>query len=317
MDNTATIAKTHTARGKSEISWGWMAVALLAHTAWGAYPVLARYLQTVSGLPSMALLAIGNLIAVALLLPFVYRQIRLSQLRSPVLWGFTLVVVLRAITNILSARFTLAIYVQLITLMTPLMVALLSAGLFGERLPPFTLPAIGLSLVGSLLMMSGDISGQGLALGLSSSDLLGIALAICSMACLAFYMILVPRTVKETLPGEAVLLMQLVALTVTSGAISALVGEDLGRFAMIGPQDWLAFGVFVLFVLIGANMGQIMSLRHLGAPLVSSTMAWRLISALALGALLLGERLTSLWQVLGAVIVLVTITVYLRRQRRA
>ncbi len=46
-------------------------------------------------------------------------------------------------------------------------------------------------------------------------------------------------------------------------------------------------------------------------------MAWRLISALALGALLLGERLTSLWQVLGAVIVLVTITVYLRRQRRA
>jgi drug/metabolite transporter (DMT)-like permease len=316
MDKATTLGAARTARGRAEIPWGWMGVALLAHTAWGAYPVLARYLQTVSALPSMALLGIGNLIAVALLLPFVHRHIKLSYLRSPVLWGFTLVVVLRAITNILSARFTLAIYVQLITLMTPLLVALLSAGIFRERLPPFTLPAIGLSIIGSLLMMGGDLGVRGLALSLSGSDLLGIGLALCSMVCLAFYMILVPRTVKETLPAEAVLLMQLLALTVTSGAASLLVGEDLGRFAALGPQDWLAFAAFVLFVLLGANMGQILSLRHLGAPLVSSTMAWRLVSALALAALLLGERLTSPWQILGAVIVLVTITLYLRRQRR-
>ena len=45
-------------------------------------------------------------------------------------------------------------------------------------------------------------------------------------------------------------------------------------------------------------------------------MAWRLIATLTLAALLLGEQLTSLWQVLGAAIVLVTITVYLRRQLR-
>jgi drug/metabolite transporter (DMT)-like permease len=166
-------------------------------------------------------------------------------------------------------------------------------------------------------MMSGDLGGQGLALSLSSSDLLGIGLALCSMFCLALYMILVPRTVKETLPGEAVLLMQLVALTLTSGAVSLLAGEDLSRFAAIGPLDWAVFAAFVLFVLLGANVGQIMSLRHLGAPLVSSTMAWRLISALGLAALLLGERLTSPWQILGVVIVLATITIYLRRQRRA
>lgn len=297
-------------------SWAWMGVALLAHTGWGLYPVLARYLQTVSDLPSMALLGLGNLIAVLIYAPFVVGRLNLRFLRSPVIWGFALVVVLRAITNLLAARFTLAIYVQLITLMTPLLVALLSAGLFREKLPPYTWPAIGLSILGSLLMMSGDIGGHGLALSLGGGDLLGIGMAFVSALCLSLYMILVPRTVKEAVPGEGVLLVQLVTLSVVTGTISLLIGEDLGRFAAIGPSDWLAFAAFVTLVLLGANLGQIAALRHLGAPLVSSTMAWRLLATLALAALLLGERLTSLWQVVGAAIVLVTITAYLRRQRR-
>ncbi|NTU83343.1 MAG: DMT family transporter [Chloroflexales bacterium] len=294
-----------------------MGAALFAHTAWGAYPVLARYLQTVSHIPSMALLALGNLLALAAFAPFVLGRFDRRFLRSRALWGFTLVVVLRAITNVLSARFTLAIYVQLITLMTPLVVALLSAALFRQRLPPFTWPAIGLSLAGSLLMMSGDIGGHGVRMALTGSDLLGIGLACASMLCLSLYMILVPRTVKDAVPGEAVLLMQLLALTVTTGAISLAIGEDWGRYAALSPSDWAIYGAFVVFVLLGANLAQIASLRQLGAPLVSSTMAWRLVATLALAALLLGERLSSLWQILGAVVVLATISAYLRRQRRA
>jgi drug/metabolite transporter (DMT)-like permease len=292
-----------------------MFVALLAHTGWGAYPVLARYLQTVSVLPSMALLGLGNLFALLIFAPFVWRRVDARFLRSPVIWGFALVVVLRAITNLLAARFTLAIYVQLITLMTPLLVALLSAGLFRERLPAFTLPAIALSIGGTVLMMSGDL-GVTTGVALTASDWLGIGMALASALCLAVYMILVPRTVKSAVPGETVLLVQLAGLTITTTIISVLIGEDWGRFTEIGASDWLVFAAFTLFVLLGANLGQIASLRHLGAPLVSSTMAWRLIATLALAALLLGERLQSLWQVLGAVIVLATITAYLWRQRR-
>lgn len=299
------------------LTWAWVAAALFAHTSWGAYPVLARYLQTVSGLPSMALLALGNLLALVAFAPFVLGRIDRRFLRSRAIWGFTLVVVLRAITNVLSARFTLAVYVQLITLMTPLVVALLSAALFREKLPPYTWPAIAVSLVGSLLMMSGDIGGHGLSLALSGGDLLGIGLATVSMLSLSFYMILVPRTVKDAVPGEAVLLVQLIALTTTSGAISLLIGEDWGRYGALGIADWAVFLAFVLFVLLGANLGQIAALRHLGAPMVSSTMAWRLVATLALAALLLGERLTSPLQALGALIVLGTITAYLQRQRRA
>lgn len=303
-------------RQSKGVPLAWMVVALLSHTAWGAYPVFARYLQTVSQIPSMALLSLGNLIALAAFAPFVVRRLDMGFLRSRALWGFTLVVVVRAVTNVLSARFTLAIYVQLVTLMTPLVVALLSAALFRERLPPYTWPALGVSLLGSLLMMSGDIGGHALGLALTGEDLLGIGLATVSMLSLALYMILVPRTVKDAVPGEAVLLMQLVTLTVTTGSISLLAGEDWGRYLQLAPSDWGVYLAFVIFVLLGANLGQVTALRHLGAPLVSSTMAWRLVATLTMAALLLGERLTSPWQALGALVVLVTITAYLQRQRR-
>ncbi len=301
---------------RAAFSWSGIGIALLAHTGWGAYPVLARYLQTVSDLPSMALLGLGNLIALAFYLPFVWRHVDKRILRSPLIWGFALVVVLRAITNLLAARFTLAIYIQPITLMTPLFVALLSAGLFREPLPPLTWSAIILSLAGALLMMSGDIGAAGVTFALTPSDWIGIALATASALCLAIYMILVPRTVKHAVPGEAVLLMQLVTLTITSTGVSLLIGEEWTRFATLTLADWMAFAAFVFGVLLGANLGQIVSLRRLGAPLVSSVMAWRLIATLVLAALLLGERLDSWWQALGAVIVLTTITGYLWRQGR-
>lgn len=298
------------------LTWGGMGIALLAHTGWGAYPVLARYLQTVSDLPSMALLGLGNGLALAIYLPFIWRRIDSRFFRSWIIWAFALVVVLRAITNLLAARFTLAIYIQPITLMTPLLVAVLSAGLFRERMPPFTWPALGLSLLGALLLMSAEIGATGFRLNLGPTDWIGIALALASALCLAVYMILVPRTVKHALPGEAILLMQLSALSITSTVISLILGEDWGRFAVIGTVDWLAFFTFVFGVLLGANLGQIVSLRRLGAPLVSSVMAWRLVATLALAALLLGEWLTSIWQIVGALLVLATITGYLWRQSR-
>lgn len=293
-----------------------MGVALLAHTGWGAYPVLARYLQTVSAIPSMALLSLGNLVGLIIFTPFVVRHLSWRLFRLHALWLFTFAVVMRAITNILAARFTLAIYVQLITLMTPLIVALLSAGIFRERLPRGTWPAIGFSLLGSLLLMRGDIAGHMPSLMLSGTDLLGIGLALVSAIFLACYMILVPRTVKDAVSADIILFIHLLMLGLTSGIISLLMGENWGRYTELGPKDWMAFFSFVLFVLLGSNLSQITALRHLGAPMVSSTMAWRLIATLILAALLLGERLSSFWQLVGAVIVIVTISLYLRHQQR-
>jgi drug/metabolite transporter (DMT)-like permease len=297
-------------------SWAWVLAALAAHTAWGAYPVLARYLQTVSRLPSMALLAAGSLTSLVVLVVFVRPSLDLGIFRSRLMWLFVVVIITRAITNLLAARFTLAIYVQLITLMTPFLVALLSATLLRDRIPPYTGRAITIALIGALLMMSGDISEPGAPLALGPNDWLGIGLAFSSTFALALYMILIRRGVRHQIRGETMFLVQMLAIAAFSLPVSFLVGSDWTQFGRLSVGDWLIFALFSLGVLFGANMGQIGALRHLGAPMVSSLMAWRLVSALVVALLLLDERLTSLWQALGALIVLVTISWYLWQQRR-
>jgi len=89
--------------------WGWVAAALGAHMAWGMYPVLARYLQTVSNLPTFSILLVGNTIVLATLGRFLWKRTDLNVLRMPIMWVFLVIVLVRATTNIASTRFTLAI----------------------------------------------------------------------------------------------------------------------------------------------------------------------------------------------------------------
>lgn len=306
MERTATL-RTH---------WPWMVAALAAQTSWGAYPVLARYLQTVSRLPSMSILALGNGVALLLVTLLLWSRIEWRTLRTPLLLLFALIVVGRGVTNFLAARFTLSIYVQLITQLTPFLVALLSTAVFHEALPRYTGRALILCLLGAVLMMSGNI-GVAVGSGIGRNDWLGIGLAAFSSLLLASYMLIVRRSSDANvhIPGETLWLVQLFSLSFASGVISLLVGEDLGRWTTLAPFDWLIFAAIVLGVFVGANAGQISAIRHLGAPMVSSILSWRLVSALVLAAILLGERLTSRWQVVGAALVLLTITWYLWQQR--
>ena len=129
-------------------------------------------------------------------------------------------------------------------------------------------------------------------------------------------MILVRRTAQQQIPGEAVLVFQTVLIQISALTISLLIGENWGQWLTLNAKEWAVFAAYVLLVVIGANGLQIASIRHLGAPLVSSLMGWRLVSTLAAGMLLLGEHLTSPWQALGMIVVLVTVTWYLSGQRR-
>ncbi len=296
--------------------WFWYAAALAAHTGWGIYPVLGRYLQTIAGLPSMSVLVLGGIPMTVMLLAYVLPRYGWRIYAVPMLWSFGAVTVMRSITNILSQRFTLAIYVQLVGLLTPFLVVLLNRFILQERPPRHTLTAIVFSTSGALLMMSQGLGASGLSFALSTSDWLGIGLAFGSSLFLALYMILIRRTAQLQIPGEAVLVFQTVLIQISALAISLLIGENWGQWRTLDPVGWSVFAAYVLLVVIGANGLQIASIRHLGAPLVSSLMGWRLVSTLAAGMLLLGEHLTSPWQALGMIIVLVTVTWYLSGQQR-
>ncbi|MCA9898520.1 MAG: DMT family transporter [Ardenticatenaceae bacterium] len=295
-------------------SWQWLTIALIAQLGWGAYPAFLRYLQTVSLVPSLSLLAVGNGLVLLLVLASRWRQIEWRIFRLPLLWLFGGLVVLRGITNLLATRYTLAIYAQLIYLMTPFIVALLSRLALREQLPRHTFKALTLCLVGAVLMLSGNLVEAVKETAVTRNDWLGISLAIASSFFLALYMIVTRRTTQHQASGDSLLLMHLVALSVFSGVASLVLQEDWQQWRNLQPGDWLIFGLFALGVLLGANLGQIRSIQHLGAPLVSSTMTIRLVSALVVGNVLLNERLSSGWQLLGAAVVFVTLTWYLRQR---
>lgn len=306
--------KQQTFTQSAGLPWQWILLALASHIGWGAYPVFSRYLQTVSQVPSFSLLALGNLAILLIALFTIVPRLDKQVFRVPALWAFGFFVVLRGITNLLAARYTLAIYVQLITQMTPFVVALLSRTFLREPLPRYTLQAMTICTGGALLMMSGDMSRSGLSFSLTNTDWIGIGMALASCVALAVYMLSVRRVTRHAVSSEALLVTHLVSLFAFSIITSLVLREDWSRWGQIGWKDWLVFAGFSLGVLWGANLAQIRSLDYLGAPLVSSMLATRLISALVIGGFLLGERLTSGWQVVGTAVVLITITWYLRQQ---
>ena len=289
-------------------------VTLLAQTAWGAYPVMTRYLQTVSDLPSMSILALGSLLALIAVGVGFLPRIQLRDFQSKRLIIFALIVIGRGVTNLLAARFTLAIYVQLITLLTPFLVALLSTVVWHERLPRYTGRALALGLVGVILIVGADYGDQTMPTA-NRIDWLGISLAAGSSLLLALYMIAVRRSTVHNIRAEALLLVQLFSLAAGSFILGFLLGESWQQWQSIAAFDWFIFGLLTFGVLAGANIGQIGAIRHLGAALVSSTMPWRLVSVLAVSAILLDERLTSIWQLAGVVLVMVTVSWYLWQQR--
>jgi drug/metabolite transporter (DMT)-like permease len=296
-------------------NWNWLVITLLAQTAWGAYPVMTRYLQTVSQLPSLSILALGSFLAFVTVGLFFLPRIHARDLQSKRLLIFALIVIGRGVTNLLAARFTLAIYVQLITMLTPFLVALLSAGIWHERLPRYTGRALVLGLAGVILIIGADYPGDRAFPTANRTDWLGVSLAAGSSLLLALYMIAVRRSTFHNIRGEALLLVQLFSLAVGGFVLSFFVGESWQSWRTITASDWIIFGFLAFGVLAAANIGQIGAIRHLGAALVSSTMPWRLVSVLAVSAILLDERLTSIWQFVGVVLVMVTVSWYLWQQR--
>ena len=293
----------------------WILLGLVSQTAWGGYPVLARYIQTVGRVPPLIMTGMANGIATAVLLIFVVPRMRhfLPKPRDLAIFGS--VVVLRSLSNVFAVRFTGAINVQLVSLMTPFIVALLSMPLLGEKLPRFTIPAVFLSVAGSILLITSD-AGKGTAFNLSRNDILGLCLAFVSALLLAIYMITIRRVVRSETSAETLGTFQALVLFLFMTMGSLVVREDWGALARLPARGWMAIAAFGLGVILAGTLIQNSVLKHIRASFYTVMLAWRLVSTTILAALILGERLTSLWQGLGALIVMSTVTFYSWSQGR-
>lgn len=300
--------------GSRQYEGGYLALAVGVHAAIGASMVPMRYLQTVAGLPGLALVALSDIVAFVIMSGFVFPRINKVYWRSKTLWVMVAVVVVRTILLIFALRFTKAYIVQLITLLAPFIVVLLNRFFTRTPLPKNTIPAITLSLMGGALMIFGDLTGQSLELAWTGEDSLGILCAFLATFGIAAYMVIVKRGQQIGLPFEIVYISQVGTMMMLMPILSLWIGEDWSPFMTVDWRAGLAFLFNAIGVEIGCKIGNITILRKLGAPIVSSMLAVRLVATLFLGWIFLGEKLVSPLQWVGAFLVVVTVTIFLSRQ---
>lgn len=295
----------------------WLMAALLGHSAWGVYPVLARYLQIEAHLPGLTLLIVANGTAMLVMCGVVWWRREFAQLSIRAGWIVAFFAAARAITNVLAARYAPAAQVTLIGLLTPPLVAIMGRLWFNDPPPPRTTLVLVVSCVGAIVMLSGDLQQDTFWQTGGTSSWVGIALACASSVLLALYMLFVRRTATHGISSEATFLLQLMAVVATALILSPLQGDDWSAWSMMQPQHVIALALFAFVIVIGANLLQVYTLRTLGAPLVTSVQAWRLPMAAIVAGIILGEWFKTPLEYVGALITAGSVTWYLLTQRRS
>ena len=290
---------------------GWLFLNLFVQSAIGASMVPLRYLQTTAGLPSLALIALSDAIAFTIMSWQVIPKIEKRYWRSKTLWAMVAIVIGRTILQTFALRFTKAYHVQLINLLAPFFVVYLNRVFKTSPLPKYTIPAISLSMIGGGLIIFGGLRAQTFQMIITPTDGFGIMLAFLGTFGIAAYMMIVKRGQQIGLPFEVVYISQIGSMMLFMSLLSFGFGENWSPFAKMDWRAILALLINGIGVEVGCKLGNITVLRKLGAPLVSSMLAVRLVAALFLGWFILGERLSSPFQWGGVFLVVITITAYM------
>ena len=310
-------AKAASSTSRSITTFIWLGV--LAQMIWGAYPVTAK--RAMMEVPKFSLLffaTFATMLAGLVLIHYTeerpWRQVFSLMFRTKALWGLAFFVIARSVSNLLAVSMTRATWVQLIYLMTPFMVAILGSLFFGTRTPRYTYRALLISTLGAAMVLIEDWSD--ILAGFTPKDGWGLLIATFSMTSLATYFLMIRRNRQGNIGRGMILFQQSLVMTSTYLVLTLVTGEDWGRWATASPQGWLAAIAIITIIQIGGNTSQITAIGGASPALITSLMPLRLISALILGWLILGEQLHTVWQWSGALIVLVTVSVYLWLQSR-
>ena len=76
-------------------------------------------------------------------------------------------------------------------------------------------------------------------------------------------------------------------------------------------KDWFVFVLFSLCNYLAANFLMLYAVHAIGASSTGSVLALRLISTIAFSGVVLGEWFVSIWQLLGSLVVMTSISYYL------
>lgn len=285
-------------------------LTLIAHTGFGLYVVLYKYL--LDYLPPFALLAAAFGFAVPVTFLIGRRNLDWKKFWMADTWLLSGVVIARSISKVFAVRYTLATYVQLIDLSVPFFTPILAWMLLKERMPSRTLLALAATGLGSFLMIT--VNPFQVQLPNGKSDIIGVVFALVSSFMMSLGVIFTRRLTTRTQNPVTVFFQMVVVTAIAYSVLSALAHESWQPFASLTLPTGVIYLVFILLSVIGAGLAQILAISRINATLFSTLLSWRLVVAVGVGWILLGERLTTVWQGIGLVAVVASLSMYLQHQ---
>jgi drug/metabolite transporter (DMT)-like permease len=260
---------------------------------------------------------------------------------------FILATIARSGTNLYSTKFTSAVNVQLVSLSTPFIVSIMSlfivnrfvAGAQKEFWNWKSFASMALAVLGGAIIIIGgavpnhpqrhwydffthiELDFKLLERhSLSYLDILGMGLALFSSMCLSIYMIALRFMRKKyakgyTLSENSLFVVQQLTVVLVFFIPSILL-EDWTSWKYLTWYGWLVFIAFSIFVYLVARALNIYSIQILGPATSGSMLAIRLIATIIFAEIFLKERLKSVWQVLGSIIVIIGVSLFIYNQNK-
>ena len=198
----------------------------------------------------------------------------------------------------------------MILLLGPFVVAFVSRVFLKQPLPRCTVPALIVSTGGAFLGLFGDLleTTQEEGLDLVFDDYIGFMLAFVGVFGTAFYYLFLQQIKKGTSTDCVVWLSFLICTLAIPMSVPL---EDWTVWADFTWIDYFMWVCYSVFVLLTCQYMQMAAIRKLGAPLVTTLQPVRMVSALAYGlSPLLGEELSTL-NIIGAVIIMISLGSFL------
>ncbi|CAE7706992.1 unnamed protein product, partial [Symbiodinium sp. CCMP2456] len=291
----------------------WIACGVLVHLAWGTYPVFARYMQVMLHMDGLLVLIVANLVSFVVVQTVTCHGLG-DKAGRKVGMMYAMLITGRGVTNMLTSKFTIALYTGIVTQFAPFIVAGVSWVALGDQLPRCILPSLIISTLGSLFVVLGQ-ADAGVSV-FSVNDGIGIGMAVVSI-CVSAGIRVTMKVSSSSLSG----------FMLNSWQYMSAVPQVLLATVLTPPAAWVetmhfsshqlaVLGAFILVLPLAASYGQVTCVRKLGPSLDASIQPVRLLSTIAGGYLVLDEPVKTATAWLGLAIIVITLVVYLALQNK-
>jgi len=254
-----------------------------------------------------------------------------SFLTHPALYIFLTSIMVRALVRSQALGFTTAVLLQLVELQAPFIITFVSVYVFKRgALRWQTVLTLVATLVGSVALILGESTNQesgfhwmpnfsNTAANFGVNHLIGLSLAFISAFTLASRTLTVDYiTVHEhmKLSCENMFIAEKLVLCTVLLALSLVFGD----YSQFGAMGWKQWSIFLLTSFVNEFIGSFLSIygtAKLGSTTYGILLPIRLFSTIFIAMILLGETINNFLEILGIVVITVSLIAYMSWNRYA